>query len=371
VRLLACFSHLPWDLVFQRPHHLLTRAAQDRTILYFEEPVEADLAEPQIDRKYVEAGVQVATPIVPRGMGEWASRVHHLVLDEIARHRADELVAWYYTPMALEYTYELAADVVVYDCMDELSAFQNPPPGLIEREDRLFELADVVFTGGHSLYTAKRHRHPRVYAFPSSIDVTHFAVDHRRLPDPADQVTIPHPRIGFFGVIDERMDLALVAQAAAECPDIHFVMLGPVVKIDPGSLPQAANLHWLGPKAYADLPAYLNHWDAGWMPFALNESTRFISPTKTPEFLAAGLPVTSTAVADVVRGYGSKGLVAIADARNIADQLRANLAPHQADWHRRVNAQLSETSWDRTWAEMARHLDRIAAERRVLARREA
>jgi hypothetical protein len=255
--------------------------------------------------------------------------------------------------------------------MDELSAFRDPPPGLLEREDRLFELADLVFTGGHSLHEAKRRRHPRVYAFPSSVDVGHFAAALARPADPADQAAILRPRIGFFGVIDERMDLCLVARAAADCPEIQFVMLGPVVKIDPGTLPRAPNLHWLGPKAYADLPAYLGGWDAGWMPFALDASTRFISPTKTPEFLAAGLPLTSTAVADVVRGYGTRGLVAIADASGIAAKLRASLAPPDPGWRRRVETHLAETSWDGTWAEMARHLDRVAAERVVIERRGA
>lgn len=369
-RLLVCLSHLPWDLVFQRPHHLLTRAARDRAVLYVEEPATADIPEPRLDLRRVHRGIEVATPMLPRGRIDPAS-VQRLLMAEITRRNPDELVAWYYTPMALDYSADLPADLVVYDCMDELSAFKDPPPGLIDREDRLFERADIVFTGGPSLHAAKRHRHPRVYAFPSSIDVAHFAAARKAPADPADQAPITHPRIGYFGVIDERLDYDLIAQAAAECPDIQFVMLGPVVKVDPASLPQAPNLHWLGRKAYSDLPAYMGHWDAGWMPFALNEATRYISPTKTPEFLAGGLPVTSTAVADVVRGYGSTGLVAIADAGNIADRLRASLAPPDPAWRKQADARLAKSSWDSTWAEMARHLDRIAAERVVLDRRGA
>jgi glycosyltransferase involved in cell wall biosynthesis len=370
-RLLACFSHLPWDLVFQRPHHLLTRAAKERAVLYVEEPVEDDVDEARLDLREVQESLDVATPIIPRGAPDQATIIRRLLTKEIARRNPDELVAWYYTPMALDYTQGLSADIIVYDCMDELSAFHNPPPGLLDREDTLFKVADVVFTGGYSLHAAKRHRHPRVFAFPSSIDVSHFAAARNPGVDPQDQAAIPHPRIGFFGVIDERLDADLVAQAAAECPDVHFVMLGPVVKVDPAALPQAPNLHWLGGKSYDELPGYLGHWDAGWMPFALNDATRFISPTKTPEFLAAGLPVTSTAVADVVRGYGSTGLVAIADSGNIAGRLRDSLAPPDPGWLRRVDAQLALSSWDSTWDEMAQHLDRVAAERIVLERRGA
>jgi len=370
-RLLVCFSHLPWDLVFQRPHHLLVRAARDSAVLYVEEPREADVRAPRLNRRLVQGAIEVLTPLLPRGLPDSAEAVRRLVEEAVARRPSSELIAWYYTPMALDYSGGLRADVVVYDCMDELAAFQNPPHGLVERENRLFDIADLVFTGGHSLYTAKRHRHPRVYCFPSSIDVQHFRPARAKPADPTDQASVPHPRIGFFGVIDERMDREFVTQAASDCPEIQFVMLGPVVKIDPSSLPQAPNLHWLGPKTYAELPAYLGNWEAGWMPFALNEATRFISPTKTPEFLAAGLPVTSTAIADVVRDYGVTGLASIADADTIAETLRASLAPPDPAWHRRVEAHLARTSWDSTWSEMTHHLDLLLSERTPHERKEA
>lgn len=368
LRLIVCFSHLPWDLVFQRPHHLLTRAARTHAVLYIEEPVAADVASARLDLRKVQAGVEVATPVVPLGTADSAALVRRLIDQEIARRKPASLITWYYTPMALDYSDRLNADLTVYDCMDELSAFSNPPPGLIAHEDRLLALADIVFTGGPSLHAAKRHRHPRVHAFSSSIDAPHFATARNHPADPADQATIPHPRLGYFGVIDERLDCALVAQMAAECPEMQFVMLGPVVKIDPAGLPQAPNLHWLGRKSYAELPTYLGNWDAGWMPFALNESTRFISPTKTPEFLAAGLRVTSTAVADVVRGYGSTGLVAIADADTMAANLRASLRAPDPGWQARVAAQLAVSSWDSTWAGMVQHMELLLSGETALER---
>jgi glycosyltransferase involved in cell wall biosynthesis len=275
----------------------------------------------------------------------------------LAPEAGRRLIAWFYTPMALEFAGHLAPDVTVYDCMDELSAFRGAPPGLLRLEQALLDRADLVFTGGRSLYEAKRDRHPRVFCFPSSIDAAHFGQARARRPDPADQAGIPRPRIGFFGVVDERMDLDLVRALAERRPDWRFVMIGPVAKIDPEALPRLPNLHWLGGKSYADLPAYLSGWDAGFMPFALNESTRFISPTKTPEFLAAGLPVVSTPILDVVRDYGEAGLVEIAEGpAAFADALARALSRPRTEWLKAVDRRLAEISWDRTWEEMRREV---------------
>nr|WP_240335497.1 glycosyltransferase [Pseudotabrizicola algicola] len=236
--------------------------------------------------------------------------------------------------------------------MDELSAFRFAPAGLRDLERDLLGRADLVFTGGRSLFEAKRAHHLDVHCFPSSVDVSHFGRARTAIPDPADQAHLPGPRIGFVGVIDERIDLDLIAQAASELPELQFVMLGPTAKIDPASLPHAKNIHWLGSKSYAELPAYMANWQAAWMPFALNDATRFISPTKTPEFLSAGLQVVSTAVPDVVAEYGQKRLVKIAEASSIAADLRASLTSPTPDWKRAVDRSLRQMSWGRTWNAM-------------------
>jgi glycosyltransferase involved in cell wall biosynthesis len=360
--LIVCFSHLRWDFVFQRPHQILTRASEDYDVIYVEEPMFENSLYGSARVKTVAGGVQVVTPVLPVGteadsIVEMQRRLLDQLLANIPHHT---LIAWYYTPMALPFSAHLRPDVCVYDCMDELSGFKDPPARLIEREAQLFSTVDLVFTGGESLYQAKRNQHPRVYAFPSSIDASHFNKARARLEDPTDQKNIPRPRIGFFGVIDERMDLTLVAKTANRMPDCQFVMLGPVVKIDPEALPRASNLHWLGGKSYDDLPFYLAHWSAGWMPFALNESTRFISPTKTPEFLAAGLPVVSTAIADVVRPYGALELVGIANADDMADKLQIALGrKSDADWLKNVDGFLAGKSWDKTWDAMSAHIARL------------
>ncbi|HEX2178154.1 MAG TPA: glycosyltransferase, partial [Actinomycetota bacterium] len=278
------------------------------------------------------------------------------LLDE---HGVSEYVLWYYTPMALGFSEGLSPSAVVYDCMDELSLFRGAPPALLDREKRLLENANLVFTGGQSLYEAKRGRHPAVHAFPSSIEADHFGQARNGIPHPEDQAALPRPRLGYFGVIDERIDLDLLAGVADARPDWQIVMVGPVVKIEPDSLPRRHNLHYLGMKQYDDLPSYLAGWDVALMPFARNESTRFISPTKTPEYLAGGRPVVSTPIRDVVRPYGESGLVGIADQPGdfvaLAERALARSRDAQAHeaWLRQVDDFLAGNSWTRTWRQMA------------------
>ncbi len=357
--LFICFSHLRWNFVVQRPHHLMRRAASTNRVIYFEEPLHQDCAVAWLRTVQDFSGVTIATPVLPHGTADVTGCVAAL-LDELVRvHALPGLVTWYYTPLALVFSAHLAPDVCVYDCMDELSAFLFAPPEMGYYENALFQCCDVVFTGGRSLFEVKRHCHDRVFCFPSSIDTSHFGRARSYLPDPDDQKELPYPRIGFFGVIDERMDMELVSETAAAMQDVQFVMIGPTAKVDPAALPRAANLHWLGPKNYTALPQYLANWQAGWMPFALNDSTRFISPTKTPEFLAAGLALTSTAVKDVVSPYGSAGIVAIADGQSMTSALRHSLVPRDPAWHFKVDEMLARSSWDSTWQAMQLEINRV------------
>ena len=274
------------------------------------------------------------------------------------------MVRWYYTPMMLPFSEHVTADCVVYDCMDELANFKGAPPELLPLEQRLLERADLVFTGGYSLYEAKRGRHPNVHAFPSSVDVAHFAAARADGAEPADQRALPRPRFGFYGVVDERMDLALLAEVADARPDWSLVIVGPVVKIGEGDLPHRPNLHYLGGKTYNELPDYLRGWDVALMPFAVNEATRFISPTKTPEYLAAGRPVVSTPIADVVRSYGACPAVRIADtpAAFVAACDEALALARQPDsWLGEVDAMLADMNWDTTQHDMAELIDAAVA----------
>jgi UDP-galactopyranose mutase len=355
----VCLSHLRWGFVWQRPQHLLSRCARERRVFFFEEPF-FDAEEPRL---HVEErdGVTIAAPHLPASWAEpqVVAAQEQMLRRFLATHDVDDYVLWYYTPMAVPFTRSLSPRAVVYDCMDELAAFKDAPPTLRELEAELFERAALVFTGGPSLYEVKRNHHPDVHLFPSSVDTAHFAQARENVADPADQAPIPRPRLGYAGVVDERMDLDLLAGIASLRPDWHLIVVGPVVKIDPADLPQGPNSHYLGAKQYAELPAYIGGWDVALLPFANNESTRFISPTKTPEYLAAGRPVVSTAIRDVVRPYGDAGLVRIADgAAGFVTAAEAAMAEDTRARQRRVDAFLTESSWDYTWADMSELLAR-------------
>jgi UDP-galactopyranose mutase len=350
-RNIVCFSHLRWNFVFQRPQHLLTRAAKEHHVYYIEEPIGADASSLQIAND--PSGVTVITPHIRE-----CQDVRD-ILDDFLLELEGEIVTWFYTPMALPLASSLTPSITVFDCMDELSAFKFASPELKRAERKLIDQADIIFTGGQSLYEAKKPMHANVHCFPSSVDAQHFAKAKRlNVEDPTDQKHIKGPRFGFFGVIDERFDIELLGALADIRPEWSFIMIGPVVKIDPETLPRRDNIHWLGGRDYKYLPQYLAHWDCGIMPFAMNEATRFISPTKTPEFLAAGLPVVSTPIRDVVRPYGEKGLVEIASTATAFAEACAK-ATHNVDdnWRAKVDDFLSSMSWDATWAAMKKEIE--------------
>ena len=358
---LICFSHLRWDFVFQRPQHLMSRFADDMTVLFWEEPQfigPRETAFLKVRQDATHPNLRVIVPHLPEGLDdERRDGTLQRLLDAQLSSVKGALIAWYYTPMMLDFSRQIDADVTVYDCMDELSKFRFAPERLLDLEQELIDRADLVFTGGSSLYEAKKGRHDNVHCFPSSVDRDHFALARDTLAEPADQAPLRRPRLGFYGVIDERFDIDLLRQAADMRPDWSFVMVGPVVKISDEDLPRAANIHYVGGKTYEELPAYLAGWDVALMPFAMNESTQFISPTKTPEYLAGGKPVVSTPVRDVVRHYGHlEGVQIACDAdsfvRACDKALDLSRNPN-GGWLAEADVLLSSMSWSTTQARMA------------------
>ena len=357
---LLCLSHLRWGFVYQRPQHLMSRLAANYDVLFFEEPIFGGGEPPRLDIHPAVDGVTLLVPRLPEGLSEArAIRAQRELLDGYLDERqVGELLLWYFTPMSLAFTGHLRGRVVIFDCMDELSAFRHAPPALVNMERRLMARAHVVFTGGHSLWEAKQRHHANIHAMPSSVDVAHFAAARQPLPEPQDQAGIGRPRLGFFGVIDERFDIELVAELARRRPDWNLVLVGPVVKIDPETLPRLRNIHYLGGKQYAELPRYLSGWDVALMPFALNESTRFISPTKTPEYLAGGRPVVSTPIRDVVGTYGGSGVVGIADSpEGFIEAIEEALRLKPAEVARMAGRVLDGMSWDKTCAAIRGHIE--------------
>ena len=348
---LVVLAHLHWDWVWQRPQHLLTRMAQaGHPVIYVMEAQWDEAATtPRLHLEERADHLTLATPVISPADGDdnWGHYrvIGHLVDDWLAERELGEVIYWLYTPLALPAVEGKDDALVVFDVMDELAGFKYAPADMIERDRRALARADLVFTGGPSLYNARKDRHPRVHLFPSGVDAAHFA----RALDPATAVppplaALPHPRIGFFGVIDERTDLDLLRAVAALRPTYQWVMVGPHVKIDPADLPQAANLHYLGQQAYSDLPGFCKGFDVCMMPFARNEATRFISPTKTLEYMAAHKPIVSTRITDVAEPYAH--IVYLADT--------------PAEFVAAVDAALHEP--------LARQAARRAAEHEVLAR---
>ena len=354
---LICFSHLRWNFVYQRPQHLMTRFARQNRVFIIEEPIYHEHTHLHLDRK---GNLTVVVPHMQHGLTEddIVNEQVRLLKELLEQENISSYIFWYYTPMALAIGASFTPKLIIYDCMDELSLFKNAPAILKEREKELFEKADLVFTGGHNLYQAKKECHRNIYPFPSSIDKEHFAQAREITTDIDDQASIPHPRFGFYGVIDERFDIDLIKEVAERKPDWHFVIIGPVVKIDPEILPKLDNIHYLGGRSYDELPKYLGGWDVAIIPFLRNDSTKYISPTKTPEYLAGGKPVISTSITDVVNPYGINDLVHIADtADEFITAAEIELKREDRDkWLEKTDRFLSQNSWDKTWDRMMQHI---------------
>jgi len=368
---LICFSHLRWDFVLQRPQHLMERFSKDRQVFFFEEFIPTDHHLPYLEiHPFEGTSVKAVRPRIPHWWSEQQREraLGKLLDDLLALHGGARPVLWFYTPLMYSFARHVDAACVVYDCMDELANFKFAPAQLKTTEAALIANADAVFTGGYSLYEAKRHLHDNMHPFPSSVDVAHFHAARMPMEEPIDQAGIAGPKLGYYGVIDERLDLELIARVAAANPQFSFIFIGPVAKIRFEDLPKAANIHYLGQKSYNQLPAYLSGWDAALMPFALNEATRFISPTKTPEYLAAGRPVVGTPIKDVVRHYGSvPGVFLADDAAGFSAACRQAAASKRTDkaWLAMIDAKLAGSSWDETFRAMNKLLEAAAARRHV------
>lgn len=351
---IVILSHLRWNSVFQRPHHITIRLARDRKVLFVEEPVEPDSDKQEGEGLIndININLSVLTPVLEKQSWEENIAVYKKLIREILRKdNYNDPVFWFYSPHFHGLIDLMEPELIVYDCMDELSAFKNASAHLPQYEKKVIGNASIVFTGGKSIFESKQKLHNNVHCFPSSVDSHHFARAYdSNTYIPADIASLPQPIVGFYGVIDERIDLDLLERTAARNPNISFVMIGPVVKISKSDLPIRSNIHYLGSRSYHDLPNYLRAFDIAMMPFAINEATKYISPTKTLEFMAAKKPIISTPVFDVVRDYSE--VVYIVNNEDeftkaikyyLEEPLEAQLAREQRKAHI-----ISATSWDST-----------------------
>ena len=370
---LIAFSHLRWNFVYQRPQHLMTRFAKHYRVFYVEEPVRS-AGTPRLEVTHPAQDIFVCTPHTPFGAtgfhDEQLPALQALIDELVAEYQIRDPIVWMYTPMALPLVAGLGPRSLVYDCMDELAAFKNAPRQLMQREHALLKVADFVFTGGPSLYRAKQSRHHSVHCFPSSVDRSHFA----RARDPAIEIptqhSFPRPRLGFFGVIDERLDIDLLGRISVAHPEWQLIMVGPVVKIGQDTLPRNANIHYFGQRSYEDLPRFLAGWDVCLLPFALNDATRFISPTKTLEYMAAEKPIVSTPVEDVATPHGH--IVGIGGGDkfiSLCEQALHETSEQRLGRKSMMRTVIDGTSWDKTAAEMRQLIEskRLPAEAHRLA----
>jgi glycosyltransferase involved in cell wall biosynthesis len=362
---LICFSHHRWNFVFQRPNHLMSQCSNERRVFFVEQPIIDQ--KPKLATREVTPNLYVITPHLTADQNPIDAQ-RKAVMEACELYDVEAPIHWYNTPMAIEFARDLPSSLIVYDCMDELSAVHGAPPRLDLLERELFARADLVFAGGRSLYEAKQPLNPNVHLFPSSVDASHFGKARAKSGDgpvsePDDQARIPSPRLGFFGVIDERLDLELIEYIAQSRPAWQIVMVGPVVNIDPASLPRRANIHYLGQKHYEQLPSYLAGWQVALMPFALNEATRFINPTKTLEYLAGGVPVVSAPIADVISPYAERGFVRVgSDERSFLRAIEHTLSEGGlGDRLNDIDAFIAGTSWADTWARMSKLMEESLA----------
>ncbi|HSN48821.1 MAG TPA: glycosyltransferase [Flavobacterium sp.] len=342
---LIVFCHLRWQFVYQRPQHLISRMAKTMKTLFVEEPIHDSENKSSGNLIVIDSMLHVLQPNV-RDIESIANIIPHYVRNK------NIPFGWFYSASFSPLLEQFNFETVIYDCMDELSLFKGAPALLILQEKYLMAQADIIFTGGKSLYESKKVHHDNVLCFPSSVDEAHFAKALNGIAIADDIAHIPSPIVGYFGVIDERIDLTLLHNTALQLPNVSFVMIGPLAKIDESDLPKESNIHYLGMKSYDELPHYLKAFDIAMMPFALNDATKFISPTKTLEYMAAGKPIISTKIIDVVRDYSTcVSLIETADefCESInfllekTDRLSLEMEYHKI---------LEKTSWDATAKKM-------------------
>lgn len=353
---IVAFSHLRWDYVYQRPQQILERFGKKHKVLFIEEQI------PHVSLHGIPNIVEVSkniTALQPRIHHENFLKEYEELLDKyLPRFGIKDPVLWFYGPGFEKLAEKVEHTAIVYDCMDEHSAFKNAySEGLIKNERNLLAKADIVFTGGKSLFEAKKEFVKNIHCFPSSVDIAHFQKAlEKDTKVPKDLLSIKKPVVAYYAVIDERADLELIAEIADLMPKYSFVMIGPVAegKVNINDLPKRENIYWMGGKPYDQLPNYLKGFDICMMPFALNQATKFISPTKTLEYMAALKPIISTPVYDVARDY-SEMVSIVTNAKEFKEAVEYYLNEPKDKKDKRVELQkevLKKTSWDQTANQM-------------------
>jgi len=365
---LIVFCHLRWDFVWQRPQQFHSRFAKRRRVLFVEGPfVEPGDFEPYYSLRAVpeHPGVTLMNMHFSEEAwnkgGVYVDATRRALLDKALatdlKGRFDSPVAWFYDPMAVEsHLGQHGAIATVYDCMDELSQFRFAPPELVQRERRLLLNADVVFAGGRKMAQSKRRFNTNVHFYGCGVDVAHFGKARQATTAvPEDIKHIEGKVLGYFGVVDERLDYDLIGQLADANLDWNVVIIGPTAKVNPADFPQRPNLHWLGGRDYSQLPSYTKRFDVALMPFALNEATEYINPTKALEYMATATPIISTPVPDVVSNFSTVCKISKTSEEFVKFACEQAAQIDQVAVERGVKM-ASENTWDAIVAKMEGHI---------------
>ncbi len=370
-------SHLGWDWVWQRPQQFLSRLSKKHRVLFIEGPVpSSEIKRTEQTLREVSDFPNIVVLQMKMAKSRWSNaawvdaerrRVVESVLSGPLGGSFQSPVQWFYDPMAVTaFAGHLNERAIVYDCMDELSLFRGAPPELVRRERELLALADVVFAGGPKIWEAKRTLNANCFSFGCGVDKDHFG--RARGPElalPADVAELPRPIFGYIGVVDERLDYELLGKLA-DATTGSVVMVGPSIKVDPATFPQRGNLHWLDGRDYAGLPAYAKSFDVCLMPFAMNEATRFINPTKALEYMATGRPIVSTPVQDVVRQFSDVVAIAKDHEGFINECRRCARRPNRARIARGLTL-AQRNSWELIVRQLEQHIDEALASKRILS----
>src|SRR5581483_2571840 len=374
---LIVHSHLQWDWVWQRPQQFISRLSHKHRVLFVEAPeICADTAATEVQLRQVDQfpNVHVVKITVPANRStdlHWVDQERGRAVESLLsgplRQKFSSIIQWFYDPMAATaFAGRFNEQLIVYDCMDELSLFRGAAPELVQRERELLRVADVVFAGGPKIWRAKRKLNRNCFCYGCGVDAEHFG----RARDPklvvAKELTdVPRPVFGYIGVVDERIDYDLLAKLADSTKG-SIAMVGPSTKIDIRDLPRRNNLHWIGGRQYTDLPSYAKAFDVCIMPFAMNEATRFINPTKALEYMATGRPIVSTPVEDVIAQFND--VITIADGEATFAEACARAAAQPEVWRIEQGLALAAlSSWDSIVARLEQRIAEALCSRRALS----
>ncbi len=361
---IVCFSDISWNVKFQRPHQLFSQAKRINIIIFIEKPLLQRSGKPNHFISRVSDNILILTPVITDEDPESTihETVEQLLTEKLKSHNTTEYICWYYSPKAINYSQKLTPKLIIFDCMDECCGYEGADTEVNESEKKLLEVTDLVFTGGRSLCNAKKLLHKNVHLFPDSIDYERFNGNTKQAKK--NIIKKPAAKIGYFGVIDERLDLNLLDKIAANKPKWKFEIAGPIVENMHGKLPERKNITFTGDIRDEEIPSIIGEWDAAILPYSKNNSTENTAPSRLLVYFAANKNIVSTSINDIVHYFGENGMVRIADEPDdFVKALEAAIKyKPEAEWQKKVDSIIRKTTWEKTWNGMSKKINKLLSD---------